>query len=164
MQTERLTLRTFTQKDIEFLYVLNNDPQVNRYRSRATVSMAYCEDSIRDWNTKYGEGLLNVYLVALSETATPIGLMAIFKGEADERAELGYRFLPEYWQKGYCKEAATHLIVEYFTASQEEFIIAETHPENTNSIRFLEKNHFEEQPRLKDRGSIFQTRKVDWFE
>jgi len=162
--TERLIIRPFTLEDKEFLYELNNDKEVNRYRTRDSVSMDYCISSIKDWNNKYGNGLLNVYLMEAKETGEPIGLVALFKWDSESKAELGYRMLPRYWSKGYCTEAVQTLITKYFDEIEEDEIIAETHRDNVNSIRFLNHNKFiEKKHDLEDRGSIFMTHRSSWI-
>ena len=154
--TERLNLRTFTISDKEFLFRLNNDKKVNKYRPRDTVSMEYCVKSIEDWNAKYEDNLLNVYLIEIKESKEPVGLIGIFKRENVKDAEIGYRLLSEYWGKGYCTEGAKTLVEKYFAESGETRIFAETHPENENSVRFLENNGFrEEHHDLEGRGRIF---------
>ncbi|MCK8060271.1 MULTISPECIES: GNAT family N-acetyltransferase [unclassified Fusibacter] len=164
MNTKRLTIRPFTLQDKEFLYELNNDKEVNRYRSSDSATMNYCIDSINDWIERFGDGLLNVNLMEITASKEPVGLIGIFKSGPDSKAELGYRMMPRFWGQGYCKEAASALIIQYFTATDEIEIFAETHPENTNSIRFLENNRFvEEIHHLKDRGSIFITSKESWL-
>jgi RimJ/RimL family protein N-acetyltransferase len=163
-KTERLTIRAFTPEDKEFLFELNNDKEVNRFRSSDTASMEYCVDSIRGWNEKYGDDLLNVYLMEIRQSKDAIGLIGIFKRDKDSKAELGYRMLPKYWKQGYCKEATRALITTYFSQTNEDEIFAETHPENTNSIRFLEKNNFvEEVHDMENRGSLFFTLRESWI-
>lgn len=164
IKSERLTIRPFTLKDKAFLFELNNDKMVNRFRSSDSASMEYCINSIKEWNDQYGDGLLNVYMMALSDSKEPIGLIAIFKRSKESMAELGYRIMPKYWKKGYCKEATKVLLTEYFKNTNDTEIFAETHPENTNSIRFLEKNKFvEEVHYMNDRGRIFVTSREQWI-
>jgi len=154
--TERLNLRPFKISDKDFLYRLNNDKKVNKYRPSDTVSMEYCIKSIEDWNAKYGEGVLNVYLAEIKDTKEPVGLIGVFKRENDQDAEIGYRLLAEHWGKGYCAEGTKALMEKYFDESGETRMFAETHPENENSVRFLEKNGFkEEHHNLEGRGRFF---------
>ncbi|MCK8060288.1 MULTISPECIES: GNAT family N-acetyltransferase [unclassified Fusibacter] len=163
IRTERLTIRPFTMQDKDFLFELNNDKEVNRFRSSDTASMEYCIDSINDWNEKYGDGLLNVYLFEITESTEPIGLIGIFKRDSDSKAELGYRMMPKFWKRGYCAEAAKVLIENYFSHTNEDEIFAETHPENRNSIVFLKQNRFiEEVHDMQDRGSLFFTSRELW--
>ncbi len=161
INTERLELRPFKVEDTEFLYKLNNNKEVNEFRPRKSVSLEYCEQSIKDWNDRYSDGLLNVYLMEIKSTNEKIGLVGIFKLDENSEAELGYRLLPDYWKKGYCSEAVKTLVDAYFINTNEKLIFAETHPENINSIRFLESNGFtEKEHMLKDRGKFFYIRKV----
>lgn len=163
--TDRLTIRPFKFEDKDFLFELNNDKEVNRFRSSNSVSMEYCVDSIKDWNEKYGEGLLNVYLMKITESDESIGLIGIFKRDTESTAELGYRMMPKFWKKGYCAEATKVLVGKYFSLTNEDKVFAETHPENKNSIRFLEQNGFkEEKHNNDDRGSMFFISREYWFE
>jgi len=97
-------------------------------------------------------------------TEFPIGLVALFKWEETAMAELGYRFLPDYWGKGYCKEASGELIGRYFSVTDEDLICAETHPDNQASISFLVRNGFyeaDDQP--EGRGKIYWTHRKHWL-
>lgn len=163
IMTERIKLRPFTISDKEFLYKLNNDKKVNKYRMRDTVSMEYCIKSIEDWNVKFGDGLLNVYLMEIIETKESIGLIGVFEIEGETDAEIGYRLLSEHWGKGYCTESSKALIKKYFDESGKTRIFAETHHENENSVRFLKNNGFrEEHHNLKERGRIFIIDKIEF--
>lgn len=157
IKTERLTLRPFEQGDKDFLYQLNNHKEVNKYRSRDTDSLENCIHSIDQWNNRYGEGLLNVYLIELNESHESIGMMALFKNDPNaEEVEIGYRMLTDYWGKGYNSESMQALIDTYEKKNGACKIVAETDPENLNSIKLLERNGFvEEKHSLENRGKFF---------
>lgn len=164
IKTNRLLLRPFEKGDASFLFTLNNDPLVNQYRSTKTASLESCKQDIETWQQRYGQGLLNVYLMALEEVNTPIGLIAIFKRSQEDMAELGYRMLPDYWGCGYCHEATEGLVKAYFEASEAGEIFAETHPDNKHSIHFLMNNKFhEDHHEMENRGRIFITRRALWL-
>ncbi len=65
-----------------------------------------------------------------------------FKGRPNEEggAEIGYSLVPSFQGKGYATEAAGGLIDWAFGHDEVKFVIAETLPHLTQSIRVMEKN------------------------
>ncbi|AZQ44345.1 GNAT family N-acetyltransferase [Nonlabens ponticola] len=66
-----------------------------------------------------------------------IGL-ALFLIENNEQ-ELGYRFRPDYWRKGYGTEVAKGMLDYYFNVLRVSKVIANANVENPGSIRILSK-------------------------
>lgn len=58
--------------------------------------------------------------------------------------ELGYRFLPEYWGKGYATETARAALNYAFNEIKTDVVYAMAVTENTGSNRVLQKLGFEE--------------------
>jgi RimJ/RimL family protein N-acetyltransferase len=56
-----------------------------------------------------------------------------------EEVDLGYRFLPEYWGRGIATESSLAIVRYGFESLGLERIIALVLPDNTGSIRVLEK-------------------------
>lgn len=155
METQRLILTKFDDSDAEFLYELNNNKETNKYRSSSSISMKKCIESIKSWKEKFdSKSLYGSYKLSVKADNIPIGL--IFLGENHGQIELGFRLLPEHWRKGYCQEAAKVLIAKHFLKNPSEPIIAETHPENENTVSFLLNMGFKEKPHnMENRGRIF---------
>jgi len=144
MQTKRLNLRVFTEEDTGFLFKLNNDREVNQFRSRDTRSFDECRQDIVGWNDKYNNHFLNVYLVETFDESRPLGMIFLVE-VAEDTVEIGYRFLKEEWKKGYCFESSDALISEYFRLHPKGKVVAETHHQNVNSINFLKRSGFIEE-------------------
>lgn len=138
--TERLELRPFISSDINFLYNMDNNKLVNKFRSTDKRTMEFCESQIHNWQTRYSDDFLNVYLVTLKDSSTPIGLIHLVKNSANQ-VELGYRQLDNYWGKGYMQEAARKLIKMHFERYAYS-IFAITHYDNLPSINLLIKLGF----------------------
>ncbi|WP_171051839.1 GNAT family N-acetyltransferase [Alteribacter natronophilus] len=68
-----------------------------------------------------------------------------FKGKPTplKTVEIGYGFLPEVRNAGYATEAAEALIDWAFSTKEVEKVLAECRPDNTPSVRVLEKLNFE---------------------
>ncbi|QUH31938.1 GNAT family N-acetyltransferase [Vallitalea guaymasensis] len=140
--TERLNLRTFKLIDRDFLYELDNNKVVNKFRSTDERTMDFCIEQINNWNSRYNNDLLNVYLIELRENKVPVGLIFLVRKD-NNRIELGYRLLDIHWGRGYCSEACNLLLIEYFKRNNDN-VYAETHAKNINSIKLLSKLGFEE--------------------
>jgi len=52
IETDRLVLRKFVILDKHFLFKLNNDKEVNKFRSSDSRPLNKCEDDIIKWNKK----------------------------------------------------------------------------------------------------------------
>lgn len=104
--------------------------------------MDFCIEQINNWNSRYNNDLLNVYLIELRENKVPVGLIFLVRKD-NNRIELGYRLLDIHWGRGYCNEACTLLLIEYFKRNNDN-VYAETHAENINSIKLLSKLGFKE--------------------
>jgi len=137
-----LNLRTFGVSDRDFLYELDNSKVVNKFRSTTERTMEFCDEQINNWNSRYNNDLLNVYVIELRETIEAIGLVFLVR-KNNNRVELGYRLLDMYWGRSYCSEASTFLLMEYFKKNNDN-VYAETHAENISSIRLLTRLGFKE--------------------
>lgn len=149
--TPRLTHRAMTTADAEAFYALNSHPDVIRYTGEPPIeSVTQARDAIEnypDFHT-YGFGRWGCYLREdCASTGTPAGTLIGFCGlkyldELDE-VDIGYRFLPEHWGRGYATEAGRASLAFGFDVLGPELslerIIALVLPENAASIRVIEK-------------------------
>lgn len=144
LKTSRLYITPFDDLDVDFLFHLNNDVMVKMYLSFDQYSKERCENTIKEWQKKYQDSsIYNVYKVLLQKTKVKIGLVFLININKYE-AEIGYRFLPDFWHHGYAQESVKKLIAETFSINPMKNIIAETHPDNQKSIEFLKKMKFRE--------------------
>jgi [ribosomal protein S5]-alanine N-acetyltransferase len=102
---------------------------------------------------QFGFGL---YLVALQETAVPIGICGLLKRESMKDIEIGFAFLERFWAKGYAYESAA--VMDYpRTSLGLKRIAATTAPGNRGSIRVLEKLGLRFEGRLRLPGQERET-------
>jgi|GEM_PF-2094444 len=162
IKTDRLVLRKFVILDKYFLFKLNNDKEVNKFRSSDSRPLNKCEDDIIKWNKKYNDDFLNVYLIASKTDDRPLGMMFLVD-IGNNNVELGYRLLKEEWKKGYCKESAKKIIELFFAQSNNGKVYAETHNDNINSINFLVNFGFQEEKQLGENGGrLFILNETDY--
>ena len=141
LETERLTLREITTNDAEFLLRLLNEPSFvqnigdKKVRTIDDARLYALNGPIASYK-QHGFGL---YLVELKGTAEPIGICGLVKRDSLPDADIGYALLPAYWRKGYAFEATTATKRHAFAVLGHQQLLAIVNPENTNSIRVLEK-------------------------
>jgi RimJ/RimL family protein N-acetyltransferase len=146
IQTPRLTIRNFEDKDLETLLAYRNDPEVAKYqgwgipypreKGEALVS------SMKDVSTLTQDGWAQ-YAVALKDTDELIGdLGCRIKRDDVRQARIGYTLASKYWRQGYISEALTSLLKYLFEEMNLHRVAADCDVENTASFRTLEKLGF----------------------
>jgi RimJ/RimL family protein N-acetyltransferase len=143
-ETERLLLRQFTVDDAQFILTLLNEPSFLRYIGDKQVrnlkdAEAYILNGPIASYKQYGFGLL---LVELKETHTPIGMCGLLKREELPDADIGFAFLPAYWNKGFAFEAAAAVLQDARERLRLERILAITSLDNESSIKLLQRLGF----------------------
>ncbi|MGX7666547.1 GNAT family N-acetyltransferase [Flavobacterium pedocola] len=145
IETERLILRPIVTSDVEGMFLLDSNPNVNTYLGNNPVKTI--EESIgyiNNLNNQYQTNGIGRFAVVLKETNEFIGWSGIkFLTEPGEYKvnvyEIGYRFREEFWGKGYASEAAFAWINYGFTEMKIPKIYASVNKENLASKRILEK-------------------------
>ncbi len=141
IETERLRLREFTYEDTAFLIELLNSPDWIKFignRNVATEAQAiqYLEDGPLKSYRLHGFGLS---LVEKKDDRKPIGMCGIIRRDFLENPDLGFAFLPAFYGKGYAFEIASATLNYAKHKLGLLKISAITLPENSRSIRLLEK-------------------------
>ncbi|WP_373496870.1 GNAT family N-acetyltransferase [Aquiflexum sp.] len=141
LRTERLIIRKLNLEDCTFIVKLLNSPGWLRYIGDREVktktdAIIYLQNGPLLSYEKYGYGL---YLVGLIETGNPIGMCGILKRDSLEHPDLGFAFLPEFIGKGFAYEAAKGVVQFAREQLKIKNLLAITLPENSSSIKLLEK-------------------------
>ncbi len=138
LETERLFLRQFTEADATLILHLNSQPGVLQYIPEpipaTDVEAKEVITNIILPQYKNNLGRWAAHIKATNEFIGWCGLKLV-KGEID----LGYRFLPSAWGKGYATEVAKATLQYGHTALKLEKIIAHAHIDNIASQKVLEK-------------------------
>jgi [ribosomal protein S5]-alanine N-acetyltransferase len=143
--TLRLIVRELTLDDAPFILELLNEPAFHRYIGDKGVRSL---DGARHYLTtgplasyaKHGFGL---WLVALKDGDTPIGLCGPLRRDTLEHADLGFALLARHSGQGYAREAACAVLAYSRDVLQLDPILAVTAQENPASIKLLGKLGFQ---------------------
>jgi RimJ/RimL family protein N-acetyltransferase len=144
LETPRLTLRQFTDNDVDNLFNLNSDPAVMRYLTGGTPTpREKIRDEILPFHLAvYGRlDRLGTWAAESSVTGEFLGWFHFRPGEDADltNIELGYRLVRPAWNKGYATEGSRALISRGFTELGVERVFAHTMTLNAASRHVLEK-------------------------
>ncbi len=141
IETERLRLRNYTLKDAPFVYdLMNSEGWINNIGDRNIKTIWDAENYIQfNYFSAYERFGYGPFLVSLKETGTPIGSTGLYKRENLEHPDVGYAFLPEFWNKGFAFEAASAVMQFALNTLKIKKITAITLPNNIPSIKLLKK-------------------------
>ena len=153
LETDRLTLRRFTEADEDNLFELNSDPEVMRFLNggeptpRDEVRTRIIPVFLGYYERFEGFGFWAAEEIAtgqflgwfhfrppLPDGDTPAGW------DEDGVIELGYRLRRSAWGKGYATEGSRALIDKGFAEFGVRRVVAETLAGNRGSRRVLEKS------------------------
>lgn len=141
IETERIILRQFTLDDIDAVFEFGSNKTVNKYTGDVSLkNKAEAENIIENINfkdyKKYGYGR---WAVVFKETNKVIGFAGLkFLPEFNE-TDIGFRFLPDYWNKGIATEVSKEIIKYGFENFNLNRIIGIADPKNIGSCKVLEK-------------------------
>jgi RimJ/RimL family protein N-acetyltransferase len=141
LETESLILRRFTLDDAEAWLPLISLPEIIRYTGDVpATSVDEARESLRtrplrDYEV-HGYGRMAVIEKASGRLVGFSGLKYV----AELRdVDIGYRFLPDCWGRGYATESARPLMEQGWKQLDLKRIVGTVHPGNPASGRVLEK-------------------------
>lgn len=144
LETERLLLRHFNPDDAPFILALLNEPSFLRYIGDKKVRTL---DDARQYILNgpvatYERHNFGLFQVELKDSHTPIGMCGLLKREELPHPDIGFAFLPDFWNKGFAFEAAAAVLKDARERLQLDRLLAIVNPDNEASIRLLEKLGF----------------------
>jgi RimJ/RimL family protein N-acetyltransferase len=151
IETPRLLLREIISDDIHRIFLLDSNPEVMKYIGvKPVTEIEAAEETIRKIRKQNQENGIARWAVVEKESNLLIGWSGLkFLTEPlngfKNVYELGYRFLPEYWGKGFATEAAEAVLEYGFKVLNLNIIYACADIKNSNSCKILrDKLHFVE--------------------
>jgi RimJ/RimL family protein N-acetyltransferase len=141
LETDRLTLRHLTTDDAPFILELLNDPDFLRFiGDKGVRTLGDARQYIIDGPmASYARLSFGLFLVELKDERLPIGICGLIKRDALVDVDIGFAFLPAYRLGGYGFESALAVRDYAFNVIGLKRIAAITNPDNTGSMKLLEK-------------------------
>ena len=107
--TDRLILRKFTEQDLEALFLILKDEEVNKFLP--WYPMKNIEETRKFYEeryaSKYAQSQAYAYAICLKEDNYPIGYIKV---DMEEHHDFGYGLRKEFWHKGIVTEAGKAVI------------------------------------------------------
>lgn len=140
-ETERLLIRKLILTDLKSFYKLESNPLVLQYATGEVKTINECESELKELIDKYEKPTNDfwIYTIERKYDGNFIGTVALVK--ENEEDEIGYRFIQEYWGKGYATEICEGLIT-YCKSIGMKKIIGNVVDDNIASAKILRRFKF----------------------
>lgn len=151
LRTTRLSLRQITEKDVAEIFFLRSDNVVLRYLDKSpSPSPGETLEWIRRINDSERKGESITWGIAFGEDVL-IGTICFWKlAKEHYRAEIGYALHPAMQGKGIMQEALTEVLNYGFKVMGLHSVEANVNPNNSSSIKLLERNGFVKEAHYKE--------------
>ncbi|MFB7588930.1 GNAT family N-acetyltransferase [Streptomyces sp. NPDC056169] len=128
--TDRLLLRSVRRGDLAAVTRLWTDPQVRHHLGGPVT-----EPVVRIRQRRI-VGAAGFHAVIRAEDDVLLGLVTVEPGARNGETEVSYQFLPEYWGRGYAREAVGAVVARVLESTPS--VVAVTQEANDRSRRLLE--------------------------
>ncbi|WP_442498061.1 GNAT family N-acetyltransferase [Methylobacter sp. sgz302048] len=143
LQTSRTILIPFSTDHATEAFTWFGDPEVMKFTPFGPdKSVDATLDRIRHYLEHQAQYGFAKWIILERGSGKPIGDSGLMYCSELKRFELGYRLLPDYWNKGLATEAASAWVQHGAHALGLKDLMAFTHLDNFASIRVLEKVGF----------------------
>lgn len=148
LETERLILRDLLVTDLEGMFELDSSPLVHQYLGNNPIkTKQQAKEAIQFIRKQYEEFGIGRFAAIEKSSGDFIGWSGL-KLNAGEKEELngfqnfidiGYRFIPRYWGKGYATESSLATLRYGFETMNYPIIYGAAETDNSASNKILQK-------------------------
>ena len=144
-ETERLILREITNEDIYAMFELDSNPDVHKYLGNRPVKTIEASEKLIDAiKLQYSERGIGRWAVINKQTNEFMGWSGLRLYNENESFngytnfyDVGYRFIPKFWGKGYATESGKAAIAYAFTTLKLKTVYGITDIDNAASHKAL---------------------------
>lgn len=142
IETERLELRLYTDRDKSDFIRLLTDPVVMRFVDKGPLSTEQAKVLWRKLMDEfYPNGVDTIWAVFAKDDGRFVGNASLRpRPERQKDWEIGYYLIPDEWGKGFATEIASRLVEFGSTTAGLKEVYATVDKANVGSIRVLEKS------------------------
>jgi RimJ/RimL family protein N-acetyltransferase len=167
LETERLTLRSFREEDVDAIAQLFANPDFMRFSLGPFTERKKTVDFIEKVMAWDRAGMPSQFAVVPPGKDAIVGYCGFFHHpEVPGEVEIGYRLHPDYWNRGLITEAACAVRDHGFADLKLSRVISLIHPENIPSRRVAEKNGMKVEKEITFRGFptlVYATTREEWL-
>ena len=137
IETPRLYLREFTNKDADDFFDMNNDPEVIKYTGDAPFVSAEAAKEFIDHYDHYKVYGFGRWALCDKTSHSFLGFCGLKYHPNQNLVEVGYRLKRKYWGNGYATESTAACLDYGFKKLNLKAIYAHADPENKASANVL---------------------------
>lgn len=163
LETDRLILRELLESDVEGMFALDSDPLVHQYLGNNPIkTKQQAKEVIQSIRKQYDEFGIGRFAAIEKSSGDFIGWSGLKLNAGEKEAlngfhdfiDIGYRFIPKYWGKGYATESSLATLKFGFETMSYPIIYGAAEIENVASnkvlqkigLKFVNEFHYEEIP------------------
>lgn len=140
IETERLLLRMFRAEDLDTVYHLFSDADVQKHLSVENKrTREQLKVTLKNLVSRWDERGFGVWCVTEKKTDEIVGYCGFQYFDDMPEVEIIFAFLKNFWGKGFATEAAKACLRYWFEELTSDEMFAATSPKNFASLRVLEK-------------------------
>ena len=162
LESERLKIKKFIAKDIEFNVEHEMNPEIMRYikdPQPIEETRKKTEKIAQDWSGNESDWVL--FALTLKTTGQYIGMVCFcYESIANDTTEIGWRLGLEHHGKGYATEAAKAVLTFIKTEIKPHKVVAYCVAENTGSSNIMKKLGMQHEATLRE----FSKLGGNWFD
>jgi ribosomal-protein-alanine N-acetyltransferase len=151
LETERLLLRRWRERDRDNFAALNADPEVMEHLP-SVLSAEESDQLLRRIDRQFEEFGFGLWAVEIKWAKRFIGFCGLavptFQTHFTPAVEIGWRFAKDQWGSGYATEAAKVVLDFGFEKTDLEQILSWTVPANQRSQRVMQRLGMKRAPEL----------------
>lgn len=168
IETERLILRDLLESDVDGMFELDSNPLVHKYLGNKPIkTKTQAEEAIHFIRQQYAERGIGRFAAIEKASGDFIGWTGLKFNTGDKEVlvdkrdfyDIGYRFIPRYWGKGYASESSfatldfgfKELNIETMSGAAEIGNIASNKVLQKIGLKFVE-------------DFMFEGEKINWYE
>jgi len=159
IETERLVLREIIPEDAEAFFAMDSNPEVVKYVGiKPLTNINQSIKNIANIRNQYIENGIGRWAVICKDDGKLIGWcgLKLIKEINNHQNihDIGYRFSPEYWEKGFATESSIAVLNYAINNINLNKVYAYADVENAASNHILRKLGFEEIGTFLDEGDL----------
>ncbi|MDO6674354.1 GNAT family N-acetyltransferase [Tenacibaculum sp. 1B UA] len=148
LETERLILREFRESETEGIFELDSNAEVHKYLGKNPITTyKQAEDIITFFEEQYKERGIGRFAAFEKASGDFIGWSGLKLNQGEKESlngftnfiDIGYRFIPRFWGKGFASEAAFACLDFGFNEMNYDIIYGAADVENIGSNKILQK-------------------------
>lgn len=142
LESERLYVRHFSEKDLETVYKYRNDKQCYQYQSYSSFEK---NDLLKMFNENKTKDLYSEaanFALVLKDTNELVGEIFVSKKNVGKEYFIGFTVIPKFQRNGYAFEIISELLVEVAPKLDKFTFFCTVYEQNIKSVNLIKKLEF----------------------